>query len=113
MERLRLYELFAKKEKCSFGLKQIRYLGHAICEKGVAIGKDKITASLNWPLPKSVKGIRGLLGLAGYYRKFTKNYEAIAAPLPDLLKEYSYQWDQLGDSFNNLKQALTAAPAPG
>lgn len=59
-------------------------------------------------MPKSVKGKRGL---ARYYRKFITNYEAIAAPLTDLLKKYSYQWDQQAlDSFNNLKQALTAPP---
>lgn len=58
LERLLLHELFAKREKFAFGLKQIQYLGHVIFEKRVSVDKDKITTILNWPLPKSVKGIR-------------------------------------------------------
>ncbi len=42
---------------------------------------NKISSVLNWPISKSIKGVRGFLGLMGYYRRFVKDYGKIAQPL--------------------------------
>ena len=36
---------------------------------------------LGWLVPKMVRDIRKFLGLANYYRRFVKNFAAIAKPL--------------------------------
>lgn len=54
--------------------------------------KDKIAAMLSWPQPTSVKFLRGLLGLAGYYRQFIQNFGYIAEPLNALLRKEAFQW---------------------
>jgi hypothetical protein len=59
--------LFAKAEKCHFGILQVDYLGHQISEQGVSVDPIKIQAMLDWPKPTTVKGMRGFLGLARYY----------------------------------------------
>ena len=41
---------------------------------------EKVQAVADWPQPRSVRTVRGFLGLAGYYRKFVKEFRAIAAP---------------------------------
>lgn len=72
---------------------------------------DKVQAVANWPQPQYVRGLRGFLGLAGYYRRFIHNFGSIAAPLTQLLKKEAFQWsDSASQAFVALKEALTAAP---
>ena len=71
----------------------------------------KVQAVLDWPVPRSVRAVRGFLGLAGYYRRFVLNYGAIVAPLTALLKKDGFSWsEEAAAAFTALKAAVTSAP---
>ncbi|XP_059301822.1 uncharacterized mitochondrial protein AtMg00860-like [Lycium ferocissimum] len=71
----------------------------------------KILVVQNWPLPNTIKQLRGFIGLAGYYRRFIQEFGIISKPLTDLLKKDSFKWSSAAtDAFEALKIALTKAP---
>lgn len=111
LQVLRDNQLFAKLSKCVFVVQQVEYLGHIISAAGVATDPKKISAIADWPTPDNVTKLRSFLGLAGYYRRFIKNYGLICRPLHDLLKKGNFHWATEHDTaFSQLKQALISAP---
>ncbi|KAK1606634.1 hypothetical protein QYE76_030307 [Lolium multiflorum] len=75
---LRAHRLHLKRSKCSFATTSVAYLGHVISADGVAIDADKVAAVAAWPT-RSPRALRGFLGLAGYYRKFIRDFGLIAS----------------------------------
>lgn len=102
---------YVKSSKCSFGVDTIDYLGHIISSGELRADPAKIEAMTAWPVPSTVKQLRGFLGLTGYYRRFIHHYSIIAAPLTDLLKKEAFSWTSAAEeSFAALKLAMTEAP---
>ncbi|KAL4587069.1 hypothetical protein LXL04_011719 [Taraxacum kok-saghyz] len=110
-ETLSKHQYFPKLTKCIFGVSEIQYLGHVISQSGVATDPEKLQAIQNWPNPTTITGLRGFLGLIGYYRRFVKNYAQIATPLTDLLRRPKLEWTPAATkSLATLKQAMTTLP---
>jgi hypothetical protein len=66
---------------------------------------------LDWPRPKTLKRLRGFLGLTGYYRKFVRNYGKIAAPLTSLLENNAFTRTLATEScLPSLKDAMCSTP---
>ena len=72
---------------------------------------SKIDAINQWPLPQSTRALRSFLGLAGFYRRFIRNYATMAAPLVNITTLPSFQWSEEAQlAFDHLKDALSTAP---
>jgi hypothetical protein len=111
LDELRHHQLFVKYSKCSFGAPSIAYVGHIVSAAGVAMDSAKVATIHDWPPPRSVRAVRGFLGLVGYYRRFVNNYDTMAAPLTALLKKDSFLWDDEAKvTFMALKVAVTSSP---
>lgn len=82
-EKLKQNSLKVNGSKCSLGVPQVEYLGHIISENGVSVDPAKIECVWKWPQPRTIKQLRGFLGLAGYYRKYVKGFGMTAKPLTD------------------------------
>jgi len=92
LKRLREHNLKLQIEykceyKCEFLRKEVTYLGHIISENGILPDPSKLSAVKNFPTPKKVKDVQSFIGLAGYYRKFKKDFSKIAKPLMILTKK--------------------------
>ncbi|XP_074283271.1 uncharacterized protein LOC141607825 [Silene latifolia] len=109
---LRKQKWFAKYSKCEFWLSEVAFLGHVISKEGIKVDPAKISAISDWSSPSDVGEIRSFLGLAGYYRRFVKDFSKLARPMTQLLKKESkFLWSEAcEDAFIELKNRLTSAP---
>ncbi|WVZ50601.1 LOW QUALITY PROTEIN: hypothetical protein U9M48_001841 [Paspalum notatum var. saurae] len=109
LQTLRDNKFYAKLKKCEFWLFEVSFLGHVINEKGISVDPSKVSAVVEWEKPSNVKEVRSFLGMAGYYRRFVKDFSIIAKPLSMLThKNVKFEWtDKCGIV---LKEKLVSAP---
>ncbi|GJR95233.1 putative nucleotidyltransferase, ribonuclease H [Tanacetum coccineum] len=93
-------------------LDSVQFLGHVINSSGVHVDPTKIEAIKNWVAPATPMEVRQFLGLAGYYRRFIKEFSLISKPLTKLTqKNKPYVWgDDKEEAFQTLKFKLCSAP---
>lgn len=105
--------LTISEEKSRFCMKKLRYLGYELDEEGLHSDPERIKPVLEYPSPKSVREVRRLMGMAGWYRRFIKDYATITAPITETIKgkNRKFTWtDEASQAFESLKQALISAP---
>jgi hypothetical protein len=108
MEKLREKKLFAKLKKCEFWLKEVSFFGHVVNKNGLAVDPAKVKAVVEWERLTNVREIRSILGLAGYYRRFS----SLSEPLTALTRKNApFTWSvECKESFQELKRRLVTAP---
>ncbi|KAG1445529.1 hypothetical protein G6F55_011924 [Rhizopus delemar] len=109
---IKIANLKLNPEKCFFFKDHLKFLGYIVTKEGIQTDPSKIEKIQNYPVPKTLTQIRGFLGLASYYRRFIKNFAAIARPLHDQTKTSKrIPWtNKTTESFELLKKLLTQAP---
>ena len=110
--RLREANLKITAKKCDFAKKELQYLGHIVSVDGILPTNKKIQAVESFPQPKTQTEVRSFLGLAGYYRKFIKNFAKISLPLTNLTKDtIPFVWTAAcNNAMKTLQQALISQP---
>jgi hypothetical protein len=112
LDALREQKLYAKESKCELFHHEVEFLGHRVGRDGIRMMEDKVEAVRTWPTPRGVRDVRAFLGTAGYYRKFIRDFSAIAAPLSDLTKDdIPFVWTEPHEqAFRRLKEAIAQGP---
>jgi len=113
LRRLRDAGLNLDLEKSAFAVTEVKYLGYIItANEGVKADPDKLRAIREWEPPRRLRGLRGFLGFANFYRNFIRGFFALAAPLSELNKKgVPFVWTtERDEAFKRLKLAFTQAP---
>ena len=86
-------------------------MGNIVSHEGFKVDPNKIKAMMDWPIPKTLKNLKGFLGLTGYYRKFVHHYGRISTPLMTLIKKDAFSWTpEATKAFEQLKEVMCKDP---
>lgn len=84
--RLVLKKLEAKgiainNNKCAFGTKEEKYLGHVLTERGISVDPDRIKSIVDFPEPPNKTELQRFLGIINFTARFIKNRFHILEPI--------------------------------
>ena len=91
LDKIKKANLTIRLNKCEFGCSEIKYLGFKVDEKGLQNDDDKIQPILEFRIPKSIKQLQRLIGMASWNKKWEWGIEEMEA-------------------FDKIKELLTSAP---
>ena len=100
-------------EKCEFAVPNLTYLGFQMNKDGYRPDPRKMDSILLLRPPSTLKGIRGLLGFAGFYRHLIPRFTLLVKPLTELTcKAAKYTGGTLPQSaldvFKKLQEIFTS-----
>ncbi|KAH9085757.1 hypothetical protein Ae201684P_005459 [Aphanomyces euteiches] len=100
-----------KMSKCKWGRSSVPFLGHIVTPAGILPNPEKIKSVLRVKALKDASQVRAFLGLAGYFRRFVRDFSKIAAPLTNLLTAEQFIWSTACDeALESLKRSLVSPP---
>lgn len=112
LDRCRDLNIKLNKDKCKFGLTEIKYLGHKITQRGIYPDDSHTSAIRNMPRPMNVKDLERFLGMVNYVGNFISNLSGRNHVLRELLKkDIEWHWNTEHEkAFNDLKKCLLSVP---
>ena len=111
-ERILKSKMLLKPAKCEFFKQRLRFLGVVLDKNGISPCPQKVDSISKMSPPTSVKGIRTFLGMAGFFRRFIKDFSMIAEPLTRLTKKDArFKWgSDEQKAWQTIKDKLVSAP---
>lgn len=107
--RLRATNLKLAPSKCHLAMTRINCLGHVVSKGEIQPDPAKFKLIADYPVPSNLKEVRSFVSLMSYYRRFIKNFAAIAKPLTVLTeKNAKFYWSSdCQAAFDCLRLKLT------
>ena len=91
--RLTQANLTVNLTKSEFGHAHITFLGYIVGQGKITPVMAKVEAITSFPAPQAKRELMRFLGMAGYHRKFCRNFSIVTAPLTNLLKkQVPFNW---------------------
>src|ERR1700722_15125604 len=112
LEKLQSKGLFVKMNKCQWLMEEINFLGHTVTRKGISVDEKKVETLNKLPKPEDGPGVRSFLGMAGYYRKFIRDFAKRTYHLRKLTKEGAqFKWTaDCQIEFDDIRNSLMKKP---
>ena len=114
LDRLRSASLTANVAKCQFCLQTMHIIGYTLTNGKLAPYDEKVEAILKLGPAKTKKGVKALLGLAGYYRNLLLNFAETTYCLTELLRKNQPEKVRWGEkhtrALETIKADLTRKP---
>ena len=101
-------KLKLRRDKCTFFLKRMKFLGFLIDEHGLHPDPAKVRAIRDYQPPKNIKQVRSFAGMAQFYRKFVKDFSTIMRPIYALTNHNTrFHWsDACQIAFEKIKKSI-------
>ena len=97
-----------KLAKCEWFQEEVEFLGHVVSSSGMRKSEKFVSKVRDFPRPKTVRELRGFLGLVEFGRKFIKDCSGISKPLTEWTgkrKSTVLKWDsKMTEAFERLKE---------
>ena len=109
LSKVRASGLKLNKSKCVSGVTDLKFLGHIISGRGIEPDPEKVSATVDMPLPTNKKELQKFLGMVNYLGKFLPNVSDVSAPLRKLLEkdvEWCFDAPQI-KALQELKEMVT------
>jgi hypothetical protein len=87
LRQLGKHNLAIAGHKSVFHVPETEFLGFTINGQGMHVSEETTKSVREWATPKNLRSVRGFIGFANFYRRFIRNFSAIAKPLTDLTKK--------------------------
>ena len=100
-----------KKEKCEFGVTEVKFLGHIVCLEGVKLDPDKAKTIMAISPPNCKREAKRFLGMVNYLNKFSSRLAELCSPIYETTSSTPFFWglDQQS-AFEEIKKELSSAP---
>jgi len=112
LEHLKQAKLTLNRDKCSFSVSSVKFLGQVIDSSGIHPDPQKLEAIQLMTSPKPLSEVRRFLGMANQLGKFLPSLAEMSKPLRDLLsKKNMWSWGEpQEEAFQAVKKALSSSP---
>ena len=113
LERLEEYNITLRKEKCQFGVPEVKWFGHIYSEQGMAVDPERKQFIKDWKRPVDKKEVKSFLQTVAFCKVFMRpsdgrTYADVTGPLRQLTSKHTrFKWtEQCEASFQELKSLL-------
>ena len=90
---------------------KVDFIGHQVDKDGLKPLNSRISAVLDYPIPKNITELRRLLGMANQLSKYSTELAAAAAPLRDLLSTKN-DWKRTEVHTSAINKVKEVLPSP-
>lgn len=107
LKRLRDFGFHTRQDKCRFGYRQVKFLGHLVSAEGMRPADRNISKIRDCHEPTDTKQLESCLALFSYYRRFIRGYADLARPL---VKRLTHEQDlvrRAGKNPRRIKRQMT------